>query len=261
MSDAFRWQTEPWGSALRCTALEAIAPHLFTSRELPLGGHESDAGWAALAASFRADRGALVRVRQVHGADVLVRARAADGQAEPAGRPGGPLPAADLIVSDDPSLVLAVQTADCVPLLLADPVSHSVAAVHAGCRGTAARAAGAAVRTLADRFGAKPADLVAAIGPSIGPCCYEVGPELREAFLASAHERARVDSWFQEAAGDRLRLDLWRANRDQLVQAGLRPDAVHTAALCTAHHPDRFCSYRRDGAGAGRMAAAIRSAG
>lgn len=261
MSEAFRWQAEPWGHALRCTALEAIAPHLFTSRELSLGGNDGHEGWAALAASFRADRSALVRVRQVHGADVLVRTRGLGEHAQPARPTDGALPAADLIVSDDPSIVVAVQTADCVPLLLADPVSHAVAAVHAGWRGTAAGAAAAAVRTFADRFGARPADLVAAIGPSIGPCCYEVGPELREAFLASGHERAMVDGWFHEAAGDRLRLDLWRANRDQLVQAGLRPDAVHTAVLCTAHHPDLFWSYRRDGAGAGRMAAAIRSAG
>ncbi len=108
----------------------------------------------------------LVRMRQVHCADVFV---AEKGVQTPF------FAEADIAVSDHPSLALSVRTADCVPILLADRRGSAVAAVHAGWRGTAAGAAMVAVRALASRFGTKPGDVVAAVGPSIGPCCYEVG--------------------------------------------------------------------------------------
>ncbi len=163
-------------------------------------------------------------------------------------------PEADIAVSDDSSVVLSVRAADCVPVLLADRHGRAVAAVHAGWRGTAAGAVIVAVRALAERFHTKPADVVAAVGPSIGACCYEVGADLAGHF--SAH--AEAPCWFSSDA--RPRLDLWRATRDQLTRAGVPAAQVHVAALCTFDHPALLHSYRRDGARAGRLVAAIRSA-
>ncbi|HWP99423.1 MAG TPA: laccase domain-containing protein, partial [Vicinamibacterales bacterium] len=100
---------------------------------------------------------------------------------------------------------------------------------------------------------------VAAAGPSIGPCCYEVGEEVRERFLAVWGDRAA--SWFAEGRRGRPHLDLWRAISDQLAAAGVDPAAVHVARLCTACRPDLFHSYRRDGPATGRMAGAIRPPG
>ncbi|MGH9345700.1 MAG: polyphenol oxidase family protein [Vicinamibacterales bacterium] len=177
-----------------------------------------------------------------------------------------------MLVSDDPRVALAVRAADCVPLLLADPRTGAVAAVHAGWRGTAAGAATAAVDALQRELGAEPSGLVAAIGPSIGPCCYEVGPELVDAFAAAGHPPHLIDRWFLappprrgarpapgSAGAPALRLDLWGATRDLLMLAGLAAQHVHTCALCTASHVDLFPSYRVERDGAGRMAGAIRA--
>jgi YfiH family protein len=155
-----------------------------------------------------------------------------------------------------------VQVADCVPLLLADPRTGAVAATHAGWRGTAANVAGATVARLAHEYNARPADLIAAIGPSIGPACFQVGPEVRDTFVDSLGPGAsslRPDSWFAPDTGDRLRLDIWRANHDQLVAAGLDTANVHIAGLCTVTHVDHFFSYRREQQATGRLLGVIRS--
>jgi copper oxidase (laccase) domain-containing protein len=116
--------------------------------------------------------------------------------------------------------------------------------------------AGAAVAALAHHAGATPRTLVAAIGPSIGPCCYAVGPELVHAFLREGHARDTVNRWFSER-GERLVLDLWAATRDLLVSTGIPEEKVHVAGLCTKTHRDVFESFRADGDAAGRMAAVV----
>jgi YfiH family protein len=248
-SGDFEWVQAPWGAALRCRPLEAIAPHYFTTRELSLEGvRDDDAGsWQVLSRAMGVEIDGLVRMRQVHGAKVHVAERGVP-------TPFSAWPEADIAVSDDPSVVISVRAADCVPALLADRHGRAVAAVHAGWRGTAAGAVIAAVRALEERFDTKPADVVAAVGPSIGACCYEVGADLPGHF--SAHPDA--PRWFSGDA--RPRLDLWRATRDQLTRAGVPAQQVHVAALCTFDHPALLHSYRRDGARAGRLVAAIRSA-
>jgi YfiH family protein len=159
-----------------------------------------------------------------------------------------------------------VRAADCVTVLIADPNTGVVAAVHAGWRGTAAGAAPAAVDALAREFGARPADLVAAIGPAIAPCCYEVGSELVDAFAAAGHARHLIDRWFLAPPPGRgafergkLRLDVPGANHDQLLLAGLTAENIHVSGLCTACHLDLFSSYRVEKQAAGRLAAAIRA--
>ena len=253
---AFRWTTEPWGPALVCDPLAEVAPHLFTTRALSLrmgtgAGTVETEGWGELARSMDVAESALVRLRQVHGRDVVIVRR---GDAPP---PTSGPPEADVLVSDDPRAALAVRGADCVPLLLADRVTGAVGAAHAGWRGTAAGTTVAAVRAMAAAFGSKPSDLVAAVGPSIGPCCYRVGGDLVGAFLAAGHPRELMDRWFVDAEG--LRLDLWSATRDQLVGAGLNVGAVHLSTVCTACHPEHCFSFRRDSATTGRLAGVIRA--
>ena len=111
---------------------------------------------------------------------------------------------------------------------------------------------------LAREFGSRPSDLVVALGPSIGPCCYVVGDELLGEFRKAGFGD-RLERWFSSGSDGRLRLDLWAANRDELAGAGARPDQIHVARLCTASHPGVFPSYRRDGSGTGRIAAIIRA--
>lgn len=184
-----------------------------------------------------------VEASQVHGSVMAVVGVADRGEK---------IAGVDGLATRDPSVVLAMHAADCVPILLVDPVQRAVAAVHTGWRGTAAGAAGAAVAAMTRAFGSRAQDLVAAIGPAIGACCYEVDAPVVERFASWPwHNRvlARVRP-------DRWRLDLWEANRTQLTGAGLPPQAVTTAGLCTSCHPAVFFSHRRDGA-TGRMAALI----
>jgi len=174
-----------------------------------------------------------------------------------AGELDQPAPDADAAVTRDPGTAVAVVAADCVPVLLADPVTGAVAAVHAGWRGTAANIVGATVATLTREWGVEPSSLIAAIGPSIGPCCYDVGEDLLRAFDEAGHSPVDRAEWFSRDAAGRLRLDLWRANADQLAHAGIRPANIHVAGLCTQTHRDVFESFRAEGDQAGRMAAIV----
>ena len=253
---AFHWTTEPWGTALVCGPLADVAPHLFTTRALTLrvgpgAGSAQDEGWEALAQSMGVAGRDLLRLRQVHGREVVTVRR---GDEHP---PVDETPEADAFISDDAGCALAVRGADCVPLLLADRRTGAVGAVHAGWRGTASGAAVATVRAMTRAFGTRPSDLVAAIGPSIGPCCYRVGEELVGAFAAVGHAPARVEAWF--ARDTTLRLDLWAATRDQLADAGLDPAQIYRCGVCTACHTEHCFSFRREKAGTGRLAGVIRA--
>jgi len=250
---AFEWTDAPWGVALRCGPLGEHAPHLFTSRQLELPSRE-DAQVLARAIGARD----VAMVTQVHGRDVIVIRRGA-------GVPD-PRPEADVLVSDAPDVAIAVRAADCVPLLIADRHHGVVAAVHAGWRGTAAKAVVAAVDTLAREFGSRAEDLVVAIGPRIGACCYEVGTELVDAFAAAGHERHLIDRWFLARPAERgshdrprLRRDVARANIDQLILAGVPEGQIHDCGLCTAMHLDVLTSYRAEKEKAGRLAGVIRA--
>ena len=251
--DSFYWSDERWGAALRCRPLEAVAPHLFTTRQLQLSVAPD---WRAAADAIGAQQ--IVTLTQVHGSQVVTIRR---GEAIPSGRPEG-----DILVSDDPGVALAVRVADCVPVLIADRASGAAAAVHAGWRGTAAGATTAAVTALAREFNSKPDNLMAAIGPAIGACCYEVGSDVVDAFAAAGHPRHLIDRWFQSPPPPRgntgrgtLRLDVAGANRDQLVLAGVAEENVHIAGLCTAMHLDVLTSYRAEKDQAVRIAGVIRA--
>lgn len=243
-SDGFAWTQAPWGEVLRCTALDPVR-HFFTAATLTLRDDEQE--WAALAAFAGVASERLRLLHQVHGRAVV---RASGGHTTPE---------ADAIVSDDPSVALVVRVADCAPILIADRRLGVVAAVHAGWRSTMQRIALAAVETLGAEYASRPEDLVAAIGPSLGHCCGEMGEEVVDAFRDAGHDAAAIGRWFVRAPGRRPHFDLWRANHDQLEAAGVAPASIHASALCTRSHPAVFHSYRAAGASAGRMAAVIRA--
>lgn len=245
---AFRWTVEPWGHALRCTPLDAIAQHAFTSKQLALPDPDA---WAATAASVGGTRSQVRRVKQVHGNVVRVLKSGEEDETDAETRPDG-----DAVISNAVGLVLAVLVADCVPIVMADRSSGVAGAIHAGWRGTCARVGPAAVDGMRRHFGTDPSDLVAAIGPSIGPDDYEVGEALIAAFQHAGHQAGDLARWFRRR-DSRLTLDLWSANRDQLIDAGLRPENVHTCGLSTLSHPDIFDSFRATGERAGRMAAVV----
>jgi YfiH family protein len=171
---------------------------------------------------------------------------------------GAPIGDADIIASSDDRIALAVQVADCVPLLIADAQNGQVVAAHAGWRGTAANAAGVAVAELASNRAAS-GSVIAALGPSIGPCCYRVGDELLGAFEGQGCSSEDMGRWFVRR-GANLYLDLWQANLDQLMRAGVSESRAFVSRLCTSCHPDWFYSYRREGTGTGRLVGFIRSA-
>jgi YfiH family protein len=265
-TDGFVWTDEEWGPALRSRSLDEVADHFFTTRQLWLRGTSEEHDWRRVATAIGVPSPRLLRLTQVHGRNVVVFR---NGRAQRSGPPGaGPgaaaegetWPEADIALTDDPSVALAIQVADCVPLLLADGRTGAVAAVHAGWRGTATGAAGVAVEALVREFGARPDRLVVAQGPSIGPCCYVVGDELADAFRAGGFGSS-IERWFSRDDAGSLRLDVWAANRDQLIASGVPAAAIHQANLCTSSRPDLFASYRRDGPGTGRIAAVIRSRG
>lgn len=245
---AFRWSNEPWGAALRCRGLDAAAQHLFTSKQLALPDPES---WRQATASIGSTPDRLMRVKQVHGNVVRVLKRGEVPEGAHDDRPDG-----DALVSNQPGLVLAVMVADCVPILIADPVRGAAAAIHAGWRGTCARVAAAAIDAMRREFDSDPSDLLAAIGPSVGADDYEVGESLIDAFADAGHPGEDINRWFNRT-GVKPHLDLWRANGDQLRAAGLRDDHIYICGLSTVSHPDVFDSYRVQGAPAGRMAALI----
>jgi hypothetical protein len=156
-------------------------------------------------------------------------------------------PKCDVLITRSSARTLMLRYADCTPVLLADPRRNVVGAVHAGWRGSAVRAAGAAVAALQDAFGSDPRDLVAGIGPAIGPCCYEVGQDVVTAF---------EDRPWLFADG---RLDLWEANRQALIEAGVPSEQIEVAGVCTRCESERFFSHRANGGQpAGRFAALIR---
>jgi YfiH family protein len=205
--------------------------------------------WTLLAATAEAAPDRLVRPSQVHGSEVLCINEAAGAYVRPLH--------GDALVSNRDDVVLTIRVADCVPLLVVDQKTGVIAAVHAGWRGTMRRIATQAVAAVHETFGSRPADLIVAVGPSIGPCCYRVGSDVERAFTEGGWSTRDRASCFVNHDGD-VRLDLWAANRQMLVHAGVPHAAIHIARLCTVCHPNLFYSYRRDGPGTGRMIAFIR---
>jgi YfiH family protein len=209
----------------------------------------------------------LATVRQIHSAHIYLVDRSS---AQPW--------AGDGMVTNKPGLVLGIQTADCLPVLIADPRNRAVGAFHAGWRGTLARIVEKGVGVMRMYFGSDPAHLVAAIGPGIGGCCYSVGAEVRDAFesqfdyaeelfnkvFESDPVREKYPLLFLTARapghsdlGPQLHLDLVKANRRQLLSAGLKEKNISASSLCTACNLGLLFSYRAERGKTGRMLATI----
>ncbi len=168
---------------------------------------------------------AVAELKQIH-SNRVVRADTAGVRGE-----------ADALVTREPGLHAAIRTADCMPILLGDPVHRAVAAIHSGWRGTAAGIADRAVSRMGVEYGSRPEDLRAAIGPGIGLCCYEVGPEVAEQFGKTG----------------RVHLDLAGELVMQLTNAGISRSCIQLGSFCTFCQAEEFWSYRREKEGAGRM--------
>ncbi len=181
---------------------------------------------------------------QVHGNRVAVVSAADAGRV---------FPDTDGLVTDVPGVALLLRFADCQPILLYDPVHHAVGLVHAGWRGVAQGIARRAVEAMQAAFGSRPQDLLAGLGPAIGPCCYEVGQDVASAISYALSGWDRV----MQPDGEQWRLDLPAANALQLVAAGLSRRRIEQARLCTGCHKDEFFSHRGDNGATGRFAVVV----
>ena len=185
---------------------------------------------------------------QVHGVDIRVVHSPNDAQQKP-GVPGDDQ-YCDALISNTPKILLAVKTADCVPVLIGDRSTRAFAAVHAGWRGTSSSIVERAVEKLAGEFGARPENVRAAIGPAAKACCYEVGAEVLSVFKERFPDS---DKLFTPTREGHARIDLHQANRDQLIASGVSPDRIHIAPLCTMDRNDLFFSYRKEKQKHGRV--------
>ena len=245
--------------------------------ELNLGFTASDPGDAValnrrlLAEAITGDPATpLVAVRQFHSNLVHIATAAEAGRER--------LFKADGLITAEPGLLLAIQTADCIPVLVADRKRRVVAAFHAGWRGTLKRIVELGVGRMRREFGSRPGDLIAAIGPGVGACCYAVGEEVLSEFesqfqyalelFREVYSRDAVRDKYpmlfltqrapgHSPIGPSLHLDLVEANRRQLLAAGLKPRAIHAIGGCTSCEPELFFSHRASRGHAGRMMAVI----
>jgi YfiH family protein len=244
-----------------CDALSQVpwASHAFSTRRGD-GGHDFDLGSPGpvddvvharrrrLIAAADVESASPLILHQVHGATVVRAADASDGT---------PADGAVWARAEPPSRAPSVRTADCVPILIVDRTGAAAAAVHAGWRGTAGGISARAVEAMAEA-GARPRDLVAALGPAILPCCYEVEGEVHEKVaMACGGDRGLEGLGRPSGRRGRVRLDLHAANRLQLLRAGLGSDDIHAAPWCTRCHGELFFSFRRDGRAAGRQMAVV----
>jgi YfiH family protein len=217
---------------------KAGVPHLTTTRHCPgvtpsnLATGPFDDGARGVLASAGLDYGRLAWAKQVHG-NAVARV----------GARGGPFAdGADVLVTDVAGVALAIFTADCLAITLYDAEANALAVAHAGWRGTARDVPGVAVAALHE-LGARPERLRATIGPSIGPCCYEVDEAVTRTLDTAFPDR--WERWVTPARAGHVMLDLWKANEELLERAGVDPERIDDSRLCTACHRDVLYSYRK----------------
>jgi len=191
-------------------------------------------GEKTLRAALGIPQGRLLTLRQIHGAEVLIYEQHTRALTYP-------LPY-DAVITDKKRVALGIWTADCLPILMIDRSKKVIAAVHAGWQGIWRGVIERTARTMIEAFESSPKDILAGIGPGIGPCCYEVGTDVKSLFQDS-HEGAH--QFMQEREG-RTYLDLRGAAQLELSQVGIPPENIETIPLCTACRKDLFFSYRRD---------------
>lgn len=224
-----------------------VSSHHYTSLNLSISTGDTPANVLEnRARAFRAlgrDPASIADLWQVHSADVVVvdQPRGGDWATQQA----------DALVTNRPEVTLFLRFADCVPIVLYDPKKQAIGLVHAGWKGTLLKVAAATVRALTEQYGSRPADVLAGIGPSIGPCHYQVGPEVVEQTRATF---ANGDAFLRPVNGG-VHLDLWAANTHVLHDAGV--EQVETGEVCTACHTEDFFSHRAERGQTGRFGALI----
>ncbi|MHC1698717.1 MAG: peptidoglycan editing factor PgeF [Geobacteraceae bacterium] len=206
--------------------------------------HSVEGNRSLLTRAFGTRLERLVTVTQVHGADLLLLDEPNEDFSH------FQKLECDGIVTNQPGVMIGICVADCVPILLLDPVKRVIAALHAGWKGTAQGIARKGVDAMVTVFGSDPATILAAIGPAIGACCYEVDTPVAEAFRSGTMP---FDSFAQASGPGKWRLDLPEANRQQLFRAGLEEKNVEANSLCVSCEKDLFFSYRRDKGETGRQ--------
>lgn len=232
------------------TRIGGFSPPPYDS--LNLGLHVEDADRAVirnregLASSIGAPLRYLTFAKQVHGSRVAVITEQMRGLGS--SDYASAIDDTDAMVTDVPDICLVVLVADCVPILFHDPRRGVIGVAHAGWKGTAGGIAARVVDAMTREYGSDPAGILAGIGPSIGPCCYEVGEQVIDAF--------RSDSGLLTRHGGHTHLDLWQANRTQLLSVGVPDASIEVARICTCCNADRFYSYRKHGV-TGRFGAGI----
>ena len=231
-----------------CTRQGGVSGGSFASLNVSAReGDETDRvrrNFERIAAAFGITAAQFLLLHQVHQDTVWV----VDGRTPLSAQE--PPPECDAVVTDRPGTALCIKTADCTPVFLADPVRRVIGAVHAGWKGTALQIVATAVGTMVKRFGVRPSDLVALVGPAIGPCCYEVDDVVYQAMSAHPSRNA----FFRAGRpASKWMLDLSLANRFQLQHAGLLPERIFAANPCTACHPALFFSHRAQNGDTGRQ--------
>ena len=221
--------------------------HGISDRTLGSVFPEETEGRRRFAAALGVTPDSFVPTRQVHGSDVV---RVPGSRYARQVRQGG----VDALVTTVPGLHLLGFFADCVPILAYDPTRRAVGLAHAGWRGTLLGIAERLAQEMAEGAGSDPADLYIGVGPSIGPCCYEVGGEVLTGVRKAIPD---PEALLRPARPGHAYLDLWETNRRALLRAGVRPERIEVARLCTACQVERFFSYRREGARKGLFGAAI----
>jgi len=196
----------------------------------------------------------IARLKQIHGANGLILPEEPADRSEFFETSTNLLPHADGLITNCPEITIAVAVADCLPVLIADPVAGVIAAVHAGWRGLSTGVIENAIGLMASAFGTKPTDCVVGIGPSIGPCCYEVGPEVLAAFNNQGYD---AEAPVPFAKSERPHCNLGSVASAITQKLGVRQPNIANAGVCTKCNSDWLWSYRRDGDNAGRMLCGI----
>lgn len=210
-------------------------------------GNHKDAFNALAHAVEKLDLDSFTAAKQVHGANVCQVTEAERGRGALTHKDA--ISSTDALVTDMPGVPIGIFTADCVPVFLYDPVKMAVGLAHAGWRGTMQSIVRKTVEKMRAEFGSDAADMWAAIGPSIGQCCYEVGPDVFDGFNNSFNY---ADSLFRETSEQKWHLDLWLANRRQMTDCGIKDERIIESRICSACNSDEFFSARKHGVGAGR---------
>lgn len=214
--------------------------------------HSVQGNRSIMARAFGARVERLVTVTQVHGTDLLVIDTHNPDYAHFLKLE------CDGLITNQPGIIIGVCVADCVPILLLDPKKKVVAALHAGWKGTAGEIGKKGVEALVGMFGSRQGDILAAVGPAIGCCCYEVDAQVTEAFRKSG---AGSECFDRKPEPGKWRLDLAAANYRQLLAAGLSETNIETTPLCVSCEHDLFFSFRRDGEETGRQMGFIKLKG